>query len=420
VTGRFTRRAFVVDPFRIHTGETSAAREGAMVLHHPAHRAQHRRRRHVRRALLAVLAVAVVAVGVTVAVVLWPHGAPAPARTASPAPSPASTTGADPTAASSTAPFTRGTTVPAVSLAVPTADATVAVGGSPLFAAVTPDGRSVWVTDPGTGQIDVLDAATGGLSGRFPVPDGPPHLLTFSPDGALAYVGVYDDAYRVHVVDVVDTASHAVVRSIPVGKGPYALGIPPGGRLLYVPLYAEDHLDVVDPATGAVVAAIPMAPDPHWIAFTPDGRTAFVTDHFSDVVSQLDLASNAVVRTIPVGDGPHSIATSPDGARAAVVDYIAGSLTVLDTATGTVVATVPGVGVKPQHVVWTPDGRHLLTANSGDQTVTVVDAATGAVTARVRTGAGPTSIAVLPDGRRAVVTDFDEGTVRWLTVGTAG
>jgi serine/threonine-protein kinase len=163
-----------------------------------------------------------------------------------------------------------------------------------------------------------------------------------------------------------------------------------------------------------------MAPDPHWIAFTPDGRTAFVTDHFSDVVSQLDLASNAVVRTIPVGDGPHSIATSPDGTRAAVVDYIAGSLTVLDTATGTVVATVPGVGVKPQHVVWTPDGRHLLTANSGDQTVTVVDAATGAVTARVRTGAGPTSIAVLPDGRRAVVTDFDEGTVRWLTVGTAG
>jgi serine/threonine-protein kinase len=42
------------------------------------------------------------------------------------------------------------------------------------------------------------------------------------------------------------------------------------------------------------------------------------------------------------------------------------------------------------------------------------------VTARIRTGAGPTSIAVLPDGRRAVVTDFDEGTVRWLTVGTVG
>ena len=30
----------------------------------------------------------------------------------------------------------------------------------------------------------------------------------------------------------------------------------------------------------------------------------------------------------------------------------------------------------------------------------------------------PVWFAVLPDGRRAVVTDFDEGTVRWLTVGT--
>jgi serine/threonine-protein kinase len=71
-------------------------------------------------------------------------------------------------------------------------------------------------------------------------------------------------------------------------------------------------------------------------------------------------------------------------------------------------------------VVYAPDGRHLFTANSGDGTVSVVDTATNAVTARIRTGAGPTSIAVLPDGRRAVVTDFDEGTVRWLTVGTAG
>ena len=42
------------------------------------------------------------------------------------------------------------------------------------------------------------------------------------------------------------------------------------------------------------------------------------------------------------------------------------------------------------------------------------------MTARVRTGAGPTSIAVLPDGQRALVTNFDEGTVRWLTIGTAG
>ena len=74
---------------------------------------------------------------------------------------------------------------------------------------------------------------------------------------------------------------------------------------------------------------------------------------------------------------------------------------------------MPGVGASPQHVAYAPDGRHLYTADAGDGTVTVVDTATGEVTARVPTGATPTSVVVLPDGSRALVTHGD-GTVRVL------
>jgi serine/threonine-protein kinase len=35
----------------------------------------------------------------------------------------------------------------------------------------------------------------------------------------------------------------------------------------------------------------------------------------------------------------------------------------------------------------------------------------------VRTGASPTSVAVVPDGRKAYVTNFDDGTVRVLKTG---
>ena len=45
--------------------------------------------------------------------------------------------------------------------------------------------------------------------------------------------------------------------------------------------------------------------------------------------------------------------------------------------------------------------------------MTVVDTATGEVTARVPTGPTPTSVAVLPDGSRVLVTHGD-GTVRVL------
>ena len=40
------------------------------------------------------------------------------------------------------------------------------------------------------------------------------------------------------------------------------------------------------------------------------------------------------------------------------------------------------------------------------------------MTANVPVGRGPTSVAVAPDGRRAYVTNLDDGTVTVLDVGT--
>jgi DNA-binding beta-propeller fold protein YncE len=41
-----------------------------------------------------------------------------------------------------------------------------------------------------------------------------------------------------------------------------------------------------------------------------------------------------------------------------------------------------------------------------------------AVTTRLRTGRSPTSVAVTPDGRRAFISNFDDGTVLALDVAT--
>jgi len=46
--------------------------------------------------------------------------------------------------------------------------------------------------------------------------------------------------------------------------------------------------------------------------------------------------------------------------------------------------------------------------------VSVIDTSTNTVTATIPTGNGPSSVAVLPDGRRAYVTNLDDGTVRIL------
>jgi serine/threonine-protein kinase len=47
----------------------------------------------------------------------------------------------------------------------------------------------------------------------------------------------------------------------------------------------------------------------------------------------------------------------------------------------------------------------------------VIDVASGTVTARIPTGADPTSVSVTPDGRRLLVTNYGDGTVRLLDAG---
>ena len=46
----------------------------------------------------------------------------------------------------------------------------------------------------------------------------------------------------------------------------------------------------------------------------------------------------------------------------------------------------------------------------------MIDTATNQVTATIPTGDGPTSVSVTPDGRRAYVTNLNDGTVRVLDI----
>jgi serine/threonine-protein kinase len=300
------------------------------------------------------------------------------------------------------------------SVATPGAGSVVAVGEAPHDMAVSPDGSFAYIADPGVGAVIRFDTAGNRQTATIPIPEAPPQMVTFAPDGSRAFVSAFDEEYTVNYVAIVDTRSDTAIAVVPVGRGPYAAATTLDGRLLLLPYYDEDHLDVLDASSGALVVRIPLAPSPHWVAFSHDRRFAYITNHFSDVVTVLDLQTYEPVTTIPVGDGPHSLEVSPDGTRLAVVNYISGDVTIIDPASNAVIATVPAVGAGPQDVTYAPDGRHMYTANVDDGTIAVVDAASGAVTARIPAGDSPTSIAVTPDGGRVFVTNFGDGTVRVL------
>jgi YVTN family beta-propeller protein len=304
---------------------------------------------------------------------------------------------------------------PAASIAVPTIFGDpVPVNPTPGYMEVAPNGRYAYIANRDEGIVTVFDTTSNAVTATIPIPQGPPQFITFSPDGSVAYVTIYNADYTYNAVAFVETASNTVTATVEVGLRPFAPATSPDGGLLYVPLHNEGRVEVLDTATATEVDSYEVAENPHWIAISDDGSTGYTANHESGVVSVLDLGDGGrVITTIPVGEAPHSISLSPDGTRVSVVNFESSTVSVIDTATNTVVATIP-VGAKPQDITYAPDGAHFYTANVDGGTVSVIDTKTNTVTATIPTGNGPSSVAVLPDGRRAYVTNLDDGTVRIL------
>ncbi len=101
-------------------------------------------------------------------------------------------------------------------------------------------------------------------------------------------------------------------------------------------------------------------------------------------------------RAKPRYHSPWSVAFSPDGGRLAVSDATGGALAVVDVAGRSVVARVALRG-RPRGLAWSPDGRRVYVAEWGASSVAEVDVETGRVSRRVEVGRYPADLAVAGD-----------------------
>ena len=208
-----------------------------------------------------------------------------------------------------------------------------------------PSGTEVWTSQMATpGDVLVLDAAD--LTLRQTLPAGAmPAEVTFSPDGARAFVANSGES----TVSVFDVASKQAVQTIIVGRTP--VGAWPGrDGVMYVDNETDRTLSAIDPETLVVVRTYDLGFTPAFAAVAPNGEL-WVTD--TDAGTLVVFAAGSVTRVAEVatGAGAHAIAFSDDGAAAYVTNQVAGTVSILDTATRVVQATVV-VGAGPNGLVF--------------------------------------------------------------------
>ncbi|MFZ0876893.1 MAG: Hsp70 family protein [Pseudonocardiaceae bacterium] len=298
-------------------------------------------------------------------------------------------------------------------VAIPAVAATIPLGQSATFVAVSPHGKHAYVANADAQTVTVVNTADNHVIATIPIVAGPPQFLAFAPDGRTLYVSIFNDQRTIHSIDVLDTGSNSVVATIPQTARPYLPAVTPDGKRLYVPNHDVAEVSVIDTTTNAVIAQIGVAPNPHWVDFSPDGSHAYTANHESNLISVIDTTTLRVLNTIPVGMSPHSVAVNPHRPLIANVNFDSASVSVIDTITQKVIVTIP-VGRNPQDITWGPDGRYAYAVNQGSNTVSVIDSVTNRVTTTIPTGAGPTSIALVPNSRQAYVSNLDGKTLTVL------
>ena len=273
--------------------------------------------------------------------------------------------------------------------------------------------RHIWTANAGAvAAITRIDPDTNAVLGTVQLA-APAYDIAFTPTATRAYA-VQHTANQVSVLDV---PTGAVVTTLALAA-PNRAKVHPDGTRVYV-THGGSFVSVFDTATNALMTSIPVGSDPHGLAFSPDGSRLFVANRNSDTVSVIDTTTNTVDETIQLapGDFPVDVAVSPDFRFVYVTNYFGATVTVIDIFSDLVIDTIP-VGAGPQGVAFSPDGNRAYVANFDDNTVSVIDTVNGTVIATPVVPGSPNGIIVSPDGDRYFVTGYNANVVHVLSTAT--
>ena len=241
---------------------------------------------------------------------------------------------------------------------------------------MTADGK-IMVACTDSNAADLIDPASGKSLRRIPM-GNEPEAFDLSPDGKTIYVSNEDEG----AASFIDAASGKKLHSVKVGKEPEGVKVSADGKTLYVTSEVASMVHVIDTATAKVVKNVKVGKRPRRMAITPDGKELWVTNELDASVTIVSTADHSLIGTVkfevkgaraeditPVG-----IQMSKDGKRAFVALGKANHVAFVDVAARKVTNLVL-VGKRAWNVTLDKAEARLYVVNGLSDDVTVVDVA---------------------------------------------
>ena len=240
--------------------------------------------------------------------------------------------------------------------------------------------QELWVTQMTTGMVHVFSLPDFAWLASFPTGGSWPKFILVSPDEKTAYVSNWES----RDISVIDAAARAATARIPVGGVPRGLALSRDGRFLYVCLFDRGAVQKVDLAKRAVARTLTFGEGAmRHIVMHPTQDILYASDMLKGRILAIDAATDRLLAQIPADRNPNTIALSPDGRYLFVSsrgsnnpeDYAKkgpafGSISCIDTETRAVVDWTWGKN-QPTGLAVSPDGRTIVFTNFLDNEIEV-------------------------------------------------
>jgi YVTN family beta-propeller protein len=274
-----------------------------------------------------------------------------------------------------------------------------------------PDGSRLYISNEAEKTLDVVDTKTLKVIKSIPL-TAHPNNVSISKDGKRVYVAI---AAAPGAVDVIDTATMTRAKSIPVKGNAHNTYVTPDGKYVLCGSVAGRMLTVIDQKTEEPVWSLAFDKGVRPIAFDqkPDGSTNRLFIQLSDFngfaivdfdqrkevgrVSLPELPERERVTEGLQGSPSHGIGVTPDKKTLWVLSKMNSRIYQYSLPDLKLMGETK-VGHHPDWVTLTPDGKRAYVANAGSNSVSVVDLATRKELTQIKVGQVPKRnvTAVLP------------------------
>jgi uncharacterized repeat protein (TIGR01451 family) len=256
---------------------------------------------------------------------------------------------------------------------------------SPQRARLTPDGKELYVTCEGSQTFVVLETTNLSLVATIDRPGVCHQDVVFDPFGAFALANNPGYCGGFLQIDIIDTATHSIVNSIPtLGYRIESFSAHPFLPLIYA-AGTQDGLPgggivVINTDSFSIQTIIQYGESIRDVQISPDGHWLYANERYGIGLAKIDLNTNTIVDTLP-GYGKYGLEISPDGSRIYASEGPDGIIDIIDAATLEYITTID-VGAGTFESATTCDGKELYVALESSL-VPIIDTQTNTILKRI-------------------------------------